>query len=476
MHHGRLSFASEIKALLVDPEQPRAIHEEALYHYLSFLTTPAPQTLLDGVKKLPGGTWLKVDANGRIEERRYWDVWQHVEPLTDLSDEAISERVLDTLRDAVALRKVSDVPVGVFLSGGVDSSTNAALFSEGEDEPVRTFSIGYDTDYGSYTNELHFARQMAEHIHAKHEERRLSVDDLIGFVERMAWLQDEPIADPVCVPVYYVSKLARDAGVVVCQVGEGADELFWGYQSWKQALQIERWNRLPVPRAAKRLGVAALELVGKGGAIQTEWLRRGAAGIPTFWGGAEALSDATKQGLLSDRLRRRFAGLTSWEAVRPQYEHFQSAAWEPSPLHWMTHIDLHMRLPELLLMRVDKMAMGVSLEARVPFLDHELVQLALGIPSAVKTRGGVSKTVLKRAVRGLVPDNLIDRPKQGFGVPIYEWCFDRLGGHIRETTDRFARGTELFDPKAVSSLVSGQPGQPAWTLYNLALWWERFVA
>lgn len=212
LHHGRLTFASEIKALLEDPDQPKALHEESLFHYLSFLTAPAPQTLFHGIKKIPGGTWLRVQADGTIEERRYWDVWDHTAPLVGRSDGDIAACVLEKLRESVALRKVSDVPVGVFLSGGVDSSTNAALFSQGEARPVRTFTIGYDREYASYRNELAYARLVANHVGAEHHERLLSVDDLINFLPQMVVLQDEPIADPVCIPVYYVSQLARERG------------------------------------------------------------------------------------------------------------------------------------------------------------------------------------------------------------------------------------------------------------------------
>ena len=142
-----------------DPDQPRSVHEEAFFHYLSFLTTPAPQTLFDGIRKLPGGTWLRVKEDGTITEHRYWDVWDHTNPLIGWSEDDIAARLLDELRTAVKYRKVSDVPVGVFLSGGIDSSTNAALFSEGETRPVKTFSIGYQGEYQSYQNELHFARR-----------------------------------------------------------------------------------------------------------------------------------------------------------------------------------------------------------------------------------------------------------------------------------------------------------------------------
>ena len=476
LHHGRLTFASEIKALLQDREQPRALHEESLFHYLSFLTTPAPQTLFDGIKKLPAGTWLRVRADGTVEERRYWDVWDHTSPLTEQSDAEIAARVLAQLRESVELRKVSDVPVGVFLSGGIDSSTNAALFSQGETRPVRTFTIGYDGEYPSYRNELGYARLMADAVGADHHERLLSLEDLIAFLPRMVALQDEPIADPVCVPVYYVSQLAREHGVIVCQVGEGADELFSGYPSWKTFKRLEEWNEWPVPSLLKRLGLGGLQWLGQGETFHYERLRRGLFKQPVFWGGAEAFPEALKQRLLSSRLRRRFRGLTSWEAIRPIHERFEAKAWEKGPLQWMSYLDLNFRLPELLLMRVDKMSMGASLEARVPFLDHEFVQLAMSIPEAVKTRGGVVKTVLKQAVRGVIPDAVIDRPKQGFGVPVHEWMQDRLGSLMQATLSEFCDRTDILDKPAVLHLVREQRDPRSWYLFNLALWWKEYLA
>jgi asparagine synthase (glutamine-hydrolysing) len=263
IHHGRLTFASEIKALLQDSDQEREVDEGAFYHYLSFLTAPAPQTLFRGIRKLPGGTWLRVRENGVIDEHRYWDAWDAAQPLIDISEEEIADRILAELRTAVKLRKVSDVPVGVFLSGGIDSSVNAALFSEGHGRPVQTFSIGYDGSYKSNPSELPYARRMAHYMGADHHERILTQRDLMDFLPEMIWLQDEPIADPVCVPVYYVSKLARDNGVVVCQVGEGSDELFWGYRSWQFSLRLQQLARLPVPQSVRQFGLSALGWVGQ---------------------------------------------------------------------------------------------------------------------------------------------------------------------------------------------------------------------
>jgi len=476
VHHGRVTFASEIKALLQDPEQNRALDEAAFFHYLSFLTTPAPQTLFAGIRKVPSGTWLRFRENGQVLEQRYWDVWDHTQPLIGVSEQDIAEQILAELRTAVRLRKVSDVPVGVFLSGGIDSSTNAALFSEREDRPVKTFSIGYEGEYQSCRNELQFARKMACLVGAEHYERILVQEDLLDFLPRMVYLQDEPIADPVCVPIYYVSQLARESGVIVCQVGEGSDELFWGYPSWKIKLQLQSLDDLPLPRLLKRLALTGLRILGQDQSLPYELLRRGAEGQPIFWGGAEAFTEAQKRRLLSPRLREQFTRLTSWDVLKPIRRRFEEKSWEKSHLNWMTYLDLNLRLPELLLMRIDKMSMGVSLEGRVPFLDHKFVELAMSIPTAIKTKNRVLKYILKKAVRGVIPDDLIDRRKQGFGVPVYEWFFDKLGDYARQKLAEFCKETDFLSYTAVGQLFERGRGGEVWYLLNFALWWKEYLA
>jgi asparagine synthase (glutamine-hydrolysing) len=477
IHHGRITFASEIKALLLDPDQKRAVHEEAFYHYLSFLATPAPQTLFDGIQKLPGGTWLRVSEEGQIWQQRYWDVWDHTTPLLGVAEEEVAERLLAELRTAVKLRKVSDVPVGIFLSGGIDSSTNATLFSEQEKGTVKTFSIGYKGEYQSYKNELHYARKVADAVRADHHERLLDIDDLLEFLPHMVRLQDEPIADPVCIPVYYVSKLAREHGVIVCQLGEGSDELFWGYPVWKRQLILQYRSGCFPWALPKRLVASLLGLSSQlRNNMHLEWLRRAGMNQPIFWGGAEAFPELEKRALLHPRLRRRFSGFSSYEALQPIRACFEQKAWEKSCLHWMSYLDLNLRLPELLLMRVDKMSMAVSLEARVPFLDHKFVELAMSIPQAVKIKHGILKYLLKKAVRGLLPDDIIDRQKQGFGVPIYEWFFDKLGEQIRKELGEFCDQTDFLDRGKVTSLIEQKRGNQAWYLLNFALWWKEYIA
>jgi len=362
------------------------------------------------------------------------------------------------------------------LSGGLDSSTNAALFSNNGKEPVDTFSIGYQGNYDSYTNELHFAKQMADHVGANYHEKLLNVDDLINFLPEMIHLQDEPIADPVCVPVYYVSKLAKDNGVTVCQVGEGADELYWGYASWKAKLKLQQYGNIPLLAPAKQMLAYALRKTNRHQSAEYELLSRNLQGLPIFWGGAEAFTEQQKQNLLSSEFKQKIGNISSWDVIKPIWQNFQDKAWDKSTLNWMTYIDLNFRLPELLLMRVDKMSMGVSLEARVPFLDHKFVELSMSIPSKLKTRNNISKYLLKKAVRGVIPDNLIDRKKQGFGVPVYEWLFDKLGKHAREELMSFSEQTGIINQGSIDSMFNNVQGHQIWYLYNLAMWYNSYVA
>jgi asparagine synthase (glutamine-hydrolysing) len=469
-------FASEIKALLKDPELPRQVNEEAFFHYLSFLTAPAPQTLFAGVQKLPAGHLLRVRHDGTVEEKCWWDVWDHTRPQPGLSEKAWAEKILEEIETSVRYRQVSDVPVGVCLSGGIDSSTNAALFARHSREKIKTFTIGYVGNHQSYKNETAYARLMAESIGAEHHELLLTQDDLLNFLPEMIRLQDEPIADPVCVPLYYVSKLARANGVIVCQVGEGADELFCGYPAWGNALLLSRLNRLPVPASFKRLCRTVAECTGKTNSSKYAYLRRAIAGLPLFWSGAEAFYDHQKPEILHPRLREKFAGRSSWEALEAHWRRFRKTAWETSDLHWMSYTDLKLRLPELLLMRVDKMSMGVSLESRVPFLDHKLVELALSIPAELKYKNTVLKNLLKKAVAGVIPARLIHRPKQGFGTPVYEWGLDRLGACMRNELERFCAEADFLHWDGVSGLFARKDSVRLWYLYNFALWWKEHFA
>ncbi len=472
--NGQFVFASEIKAILEHPDVRREVDEDAFYHYLSFLTTPAPSTLFKGIYKLTAGHSLTVSENGSIEPEEYWDVFDNVTPLHNKPESFYAQSILETLREAVKYRMVSDVPVGVFLSGGLDSSTNTALFSEFSDGPVRTFSIGYEGQ--ELYNEFQYARKVAELFNTDHHEVIIDVNDLVDFLPKLIFHQDEPIADAVCVPIYFVSKLARDNGVIVCQVGEGSDELFCGYPVWGEIL---KWNSLlpyfhAIPSFLRRLGLRSLEIAGKRGTGKYERLCRIHYGESMFWGGAEAFGESEKKVILSRNLREKFANRTSYEVVESLYHRFFERSPMHDYLHFMSYIDLRLRLPELLLMRVDKMSMATSLETRVPFLDHKFVELAMSIPQNVKFKGGELKHILKKSVESIIPHEIIHREKQGFSVPITEWFLERLGSFAEQKLLDFTKRTDFLDKQYIQEMLARRNMAKLWYILNFALWYDRW--
>jgi asparagine synthase (glutamine-hydrolysing) len=382
---------------------------------------------------------------------------------------------------------MSDVPVGVFLSGGVDSSTNVALMSRLVDHPINTFSIGFRD--AERFNEFQWARRIAERFNTNHHEVLIDADDLWRFMPDLVFHQDEPIADPVCVPLYYVAKLAKDNGVTVVHVGEGADELFSGYPTYVQAHTVatghwQRFRRLPAPvrvltaRAGERL------LANRPGfEIHREALRRGAqANGRLWWGGAIAFYELGFDRIATSDLRRTLDGLQPQQVVA-EIAADAHRAGSASELDELIYQDLRVRLPELLLMRVDKLTMANAVEARVPFLDHEVVELAMAMPDSEKIRDGTGKHVLKRAVSDLLPPDLIWRPKQGFGTPVSDWFRGPLADDLSaqlESSEIHELG--YLDRDQLREIVqlhrSGRAERSfqLWNLLNLAVWYDHWIA
>ena len=434
---GRFIFASEIKAILQHPAVTPDIDEKALYHYLTFLTTPAPSTLFRDIHKLPAGHLLILNRDGTLNMRQYWDALPPEEPI-QRSDEEHKTEILRLLRDSIGKRMMSDVPFGVFLSGGVDSSANVALMSEQMTRPVDTFTVGFHD--AEYLNELESARRIAKQFQTNHHEVIISEKDMQDFLPGLVFHQDEPIADPVCVPLYYVSKLARDSGTIVIQVGEGADEIFSGYENYVRHLRIYEnfWRHaenlpLALRRTVASISRPALEATGRKRAA-IELIRRLGADEPLFWGGVVVYDETLKPRVVSGRLRERLNGSSSIQVVNKYLNHIENERPGSDFLARMTYLELKLRLPELLLMRVDKITMATSVEARVPFLDHHLVEYALGVPRSLKVEGTSGKHILKRALEDILPRDLLYTRKRGFGAPVREWFRSALG--------------ELFDSRA----------------------------
>ena len=469
----KLIFSSEIKAILLDPDYIPEIDEESIYHYLTFLCTPAPKTMFKAINKLEAGTWLSFDEKGNSEKKRYWDPLKDKE-LTDIKN--INKVIARTLEESIKYRGISDVDVGVFLSGGIDSSTNAFFFSKNSQKQIKTFSIGYDREYKSYKSELNYARIVAKHVKSLHFEKKLRKDDIKNIIFDMVYFQDEPISDPVCVPIFYVSKLAKDNNVKVCQVGEGADELFFGYSNWYRTLKIDSiLNNIFFPKFLKKLILWFYKKFNIQYKYTSDLLRRSLEKKPIFWGGAEAFSSFEKNELFSNGFQKKIKYFDSWNCVRPHYEFFNKEAKYKSIENWMTYLDLKIRLPELILMRIDKMTMANGLEARVPFLDHELVQQTIDLPKKVKIKNNKMKSVLKDIVKDLLPNEILNRKKQGFGLPLRDWFEEGLGIDEKKIIYEFVSKTKFFNKSCIRKIINRKGDTRLWFILNLAIWWKIFI-
>ena len=483
--NGRFIFGSEIKAILQHPSVSPELNEEALYHYLTFVTTPAPQTLFRGIQKLPAGHMIIVNRAGEIQLEQYWDALPS-QPAANLTEREHEQNVLKLLRDSIKKRMMADVPFGVFLSGGVDSSANVALMSELMSQPVRTFTVGFDDC--EELNELDSARAISKRFGTDHHEVIIGREEMQRFLPELVFHQDEPIADPVCIPLYYVSKLARDTGTIVVQVGEGSDEIFAGYDWFRAYLQIEDrfWRHAErAPVAARRAAVAVAQpLVTKvlKKRMTAELLRRLGSNESLFWGGAIVFDETMKSRVLTKEMRTQYNGLSTYDVVRKYQDTIASARPDADAAARMTYLELKLRLPELLLMRVDKITMATSVEARVPFLDHHLIEYAMNLPRELKIKGQTGKHILKRALEPILPGDVLYQRKRGFGAPVREWFRGPEGDDlIQQLLNSSIRKRKFFDYDFVGRMADEHRRETKdwsanlWCLLNLSVWYDRWM-
>jgi asparagine synthase (glutamine-hydrolysing) len=485
MQNGALIFASEIKAILQHPMVARDIDTTALYHYLTFFVTPSPFTLFKGISKLPPGYYMVCDQRGNMTYKQYWDAIVPAPPERQ-PEEFYIEGIRDLLTKSVRKRMMSDVPFGVFLSGGIDSSTNVALMARLMDRPVETFSVGFKNQ--PTFDEFKYARQVAQEFKTNHHEIEIDQKDFMDYVPKLIYSQDEPISDWVCVPLYFVSKLARDSGVIVIQIGEGSDEIFFGYEGYMIILNLyeKYWKPyMMVPGFLRKLVNAVSSALPRApilrNAVLREIFRRAARDKELFWGGAIAFTETHKKMMMNSSYG--WNHLDSAVIVKERLAKIDSEKPGADFLERMIYLELKHRLPELLLMRVDKITMSTSVEGRAPYLDQDLVEFAMSIPSDLKIKNGQTKYILKKAVEGIIPDNIIYRKKQGFGAPVKEWFGGEVGKYITDgILNSKIRERQFFNYEYLTDLLAKQRrgeadnSAPLWTLFNLSKWYDYWIA
>lgn len=477
--NGRFLFASEIKVLLQHPSLRAHLNENALPHYLSLMMPPAPETMFRSVHELEAGHTLRVDVNGNLKKRTWWSLLNVGEPLDNISEHEAIEEIRRLLRQSIADRMMSDVPFGVFLSGGIDSSLNVALMAELMDRPVQTFSVGFK-ELEKY-NELQYARAIAKKFGTDHHEILIDARDAEAVLSSLAYHEDEPNGDPVCIPLYFVSKLAREAGTIVVQVGEGSDEEFAGYP-WL-VRDIKLYDRLwrPAgklsPKIVRRAAFLAASPLVKN-PLMREYMRRFSRGEELFWGGAMAFTEEHKRRLLLNYSAR----MSSTHFANEWHKEVRKAYPTSEYTRRMMYLEFEQRLPELLLMRVDKIGMAASIEARVPFLDHRIVEFAFRLPRKIKLGPNyVPKYILKKAAEGILPNEYIYRKKMGFAAPVNEWLKTDLKLFVEDHLFQSPLLKEHTDLEYVRRLFlehttgARNNGQLLWSLLNLTLWEEQYL-
>lgn len=475
--NGDLIFGSEFSALLKHPSVSREVDNEAIHHYLSYLCVPAPLTAFKQIRKLEPGHWL-IWKNGEIKTNRYWlpDFHNKIK----ISEEEAEEETLRLLREATKMRMIAEVPLGAFLSGGVDSSTIVGLMSEFSDKPVKTFSIGFEEeDY----SELKYAKKVAEHIGAEHHEfivKPNAIEILPLLVEHYG----EPYADSSSIPTYYVSRETRKH-VTVALNGDGGDESFAGYERYLAMRLSEKYHKIPavlrkgvIENAVNLLPASATKRRSKVKDIKRFVKAASLPKVERYLSLVNAIDKSAKENLYTEDFRNQVSGTDSAKFLKEWFDRSNGSGIVDATMF----TDQMTYLPNDLLVKVDIASMANSLEARSPLLDHKVIEFAASLPESIKLKGAENKSLLKKIGARLVPREVLYRKKMGFGVPIANWLRGELKDFLRDNllSQKFASRGILKQnevEKMINEHLSGEKDNynQLWTILMLELWFQRFI-
>ncbi len=470
-----LIFASEIKSLLKDPRITPEVDLTALHHYLTYQYVPSPHTMFKGIHKLPPAHTL-VYQDGNIKIERYWNLQFKYD---NLSEQEYMEELWRLLNEATRLRLISDVPLGAFLSGGIDSSAVVGIMAQHSNRPVKTFSIGFEEEG---FNELEHARTVARHFNTEHQEFIVKPNAL-EILPKLIWHYNEPFADPSAIPSYYVAKMAR-RHVTVALNGDAGDEQFAGYGRYIAERQAILYNKIP---GAIRKGLiepltGLLPQTGREQALPDK-LRRFISTISSPFGKRYlqlicAFNNRQKESIYSPDLIKLLKCHDSLDRIQQLYD----KAPTPDPMSSALYVDIMTYLPDDLLVKIDIATMANSLEGRSPFLDHKLMEFSATIPWQLKLKGNNTKYLLRKTLSKLLPPEILNRKKAGFAVPISRWLRHDLRDFARQTLlDGSFTKRGYFKQEMISKLFKQHQtghydhGFRLWTLLNLELWHQTFI-
>ena len=471
----QLAFASEAKALLTLPGRHAELDRDVLADYLHLGYVAAPGCIFKGVRKLPPATMLSVEA-GRVREWRYWKLPQRIDMTTSVAE--WTRRLAAQLEESVRMQMVADVPIGAFLSGGVDSSAVVGFMARHSSQPIRTYAIGFAGGKAeALYNELPYARRVAELFGTLHREIVVK-PDVVGLMPELLWHMDEPLSDTAFITTFLVSQFARQ-DVKVILSGVGGDELFGGYRRYLGPLYSERYRLLP-HWARRATSFAAARLPADRHSPMLNAMRLAKGFVESAEMDPEARYRSHVQILARDRVDELLLAADG-NTADPLGSAF-AATESDDELNRLFAVDAETQLPDDLLMLTDRMSMAVSLECRVPLLDHELVELAASIPASVKVSSGRLKSLMKRSLEGLLPPDVLERPKRGFGTPMGAWLKKELAPLLRGLlAPEVVRGRGLFDISAIDRLLAEHQSNridgtdALLALMNLEIWSRMYL-
>ena len=469
---GNFVFGSELKVLLAHGEIKKEIDFSALDAYLTFGYVPEEFCIFKAVKKLEPAHFL-IFKNGKITTEKYWDF--RYEKITEVkSENEYIEQLKKLLKEVVEVRMISEVPLGAFLSGGVDSSTIVGLMSQISGKPVKTFSIGFNED--SF-NELKYARIAAKHFQTEHHEF-IVTPDLVEIVDELVWHFDEPFADPSALPTFMVSKMSREFVTVVLS-GDGGDELFAGYTRY--AIDRKRSGFEQLPKAIRGGLLKTLSENLPDGFLGKNYLYNASLGaVDRYIDSVSHFNDLRKNALYSENFLSNLNG--SFGKGAETFRKIAESVSTRNAIDKLLYLDSKTYLPSDILTKVDRMSMAASLEARVPLLDHKLIDFVMQIPPELKLKGFETKYIFKKAMEGIVPREILYREKQGFGMPINEWINSNLRERIHsELLEKRTLERGYFEEKYIKMLLDEHSANrrdhsyPIWVLWMAELWHRQFV-
>jgi asparagine synthase (glutamine-hydrolysing) len=464
-------FSSEIRSILALPWIKAELNKNELYHYLTYNYTTPPNTLFKGIYKFHPGYKMIVNAYGIKSYEPYWN------PKNDFSiktEEEQIDEINEAFEKSVKYRMVSDVPIGTFISGGVDSSAVLANMSKNTSNSINTFSVGFENS--PEFDELQYANRISKLFNTNHHEVIVKPNDFKELISNISEVFDDPLADPTSIPIYFLTKLAKQTQTKVILTGDGPDELFIGYRRWMKLVNLKKYyDSLGFPLLKSIVKIHNILNVNNKNSPILEFLNRAEHNQEYFWGSIGGIKESSKPSFLGSEYNQYSHDLNSHSIINNFRKEFNKTS-SNSLIDWMSFIGLRHVIPNYYMHRADRLGLVNSIELRVPFLDHNFINVALSCPSSLKVKNNEPKYILKKSLEKIIPPDILYRKKMGFCVPLEKWGSEILNDYIEKNLNQFCNNTGLLNSQHILKQLDNPNNIfMLWNIYFLLNWHDRWI-